>query len=49
MKTAKEKMLNGELYNAADSELLKERVKARRLTRLYNQTLEMEESKRTEL
>lgn len=49
LKTEKEKMLNGELYNAADPELLKERVKARRLTRLYNQTLETEESKRTEL
>lgn len=49
MKTEKEKMLNGELYNAADPVLLKERSNARRLTRLYNQTLETDESKRTEL
>ena len=34
MKTEKDKMINGELYNAADSELVKERENARRLTRL---------------
>lgn len=49
MKTEKEKMLNGELYNAGDSELVKERLNARRLTRLYNQSLETESNKRTEL
>ncbi|KMY52307.1 maltose acetyltransferase domain-containing protein [Peribacillus loiseleuriae] len=49
MKTEKEKMLIGELYNAADNELHRERINARRLTRLYNQTLETEDSKRTEL
>lgn len=42
-------MLTGELYNASDPELLKERLNARRLTRLYNQTLETDENKRTEL
>lgn len=47
MKTEKEKMLNGELYNAADLELVRERENARRLTRLFNQTLETEVSKRT--
>lgn len=49
MKTEKEKMLNSELYNAADSELIKERLNARKLTRLYNQSLETEETNRTEL
>ncbi len=49
MKTEKEKMINGEPYLAADSELVNEREKARGLTRLYNQTLETEGSKRTEL
>jgi maltose O-acetyltransferase len=49
MKTEKEKMLNGEMYNPADPELVKERESARKLTRLYNQTLEMEDSKRTDL
>jgi maltose O-acetyltransferase len=49
MYTEKEKMLNGELYNAADPELLKERKNARRLTRLFNQTIETEDTKRTEL
>ncbi|MEI4768068.1 sugar O-acetyltransferase [Psychrobacillus sp. FJAT-51614] len=49
MKSEKEKMINGELYNPADPELLKEKLNARRLTRLYNQTLETEEDIRTEL
>jgi maltose O-acetyltransferase len=49
MKNEKEKMLNGELYNPAAPELVKDRENARRLTRLYNQTLETEVSKRTSL
>lgn len=49
MKTEKEKMINGELYIAADSELVEERENARRLTRLYNLTIETEGAKRSEL
>jgi len=49
MKSEKEKMLNSKLYDASDLELKKERLNARRLTRLYNQTLETEENKRTYL
>lgn len=49
MKTEKEKMLQGELYNPADPELVRERERARRLTRLFNQTLETEYTRRTEL
>jgi len=49
MTSEKEKMLKGELYNAADPELLKDRLNARRLTRLYNETLETDENKRIEL
>jgi maltose O-acetyltransferase len=49
MKTEKEKMLSGELYNAADPVLVKERVNARRLTRLYNETLETDDEKRKDL
>lgn len=49
MKSEKVKMLNGELYDPASPELLKERLNARRLTRLYNQTLETDENNRTEL
>ncbi|MRG86095.1 hypothetical protein GH754_07125 [Salinibacillus xinjiangensis] len=49
MSTEKQKMLNGELYNPADSILIEERNQARRLTRLFNQSLETEENKRTEL
>ncbi|MEH7255367.1 maltose acetyltransferase domain-containing protein [Neobacillus niacini] len=49
MKTEKEKMIAGELYLAADPQLLEERLNARRLTRLYNQTIETDEAKRTEL
>lgn len=39
MLTEKEKILNGKLYNAGDPELFNERLNARRLTRLYNQTI----------
>lgn len=49
MKIEKEKMLAGELYNPADPELLKEREEVRRKVRIYNQTLEKEEDKRTTL
>jgi maltose O-acetyltransferase len=42
VKTEKEKMLGGEMYNPADSELVKGREIARRQVRLYNQTLETE-------
>lgn len=49
MKTEKEKMLNGELYFAGDSELRKDRMNARRLTRLFNETPETDENMRTEL
>ncbi|MFC0272570.1 sugar O-acetyltransferase [Metabacillus herbersteinensis] len=49
LKSEKEKMLAGELYLASDPELVKGRENARRLNRLYNQTIETEEEKRTEL
>lgn len=49
MKTEKEKMLDGELYHSGDPVLVEERRKARRLTRLFNQTLETEMDKRTDL
>jgi len=49
MKTEKEKMIAGELYNPADPELVKDRIEARRKVRIYNQTLETEGEKRTEL
>ncbi len=42
-------MVNGELYNSADQELLSERKNARRLTRLYNESLESDDNKRIEL
>nr|WP_127573178.1 maltose acetyltransferase domain-containing protein [Paenibacillus xylaniclasticus] len=48
-KTEKQKMLDGELYLASDPELLQERLNARRLTRLYNETLETEYERRKEL
>ncbi|MFS0674600.1 sugar O-acetyltransferase [Ornithinibacillus sp. 179-J 7C1 HS] len=46
MKTEKEKMLLGELYLAGDTELVNERIEARRLTRLYNETIETDNQKR---
>ncbi|MCR8659366.1 sugar O-acetyltransferase [Paenibacillus endoradicis] len=49
MKTEKEKMLNGELYLASDPELLQGRANSRRLTRLFNQSLETEDNTRTKL
>lgn len=42
MKTEKQKMLDGELYSAADPELTRDREYARKLARLYNQTTEAE-------
>lgn len=49
MKTEKEKMLAGEMYNSADPILVQEREEARRKVRKYNQTLESEGDKRTKL
>ncbi|OHX48075.1 sugar O-acetyltransferase [Cytobacillus oceanisediminis] len=49
MKTEKEKMLAGEMYDPADPVLLKEREEARGKVRIYNQTLETEGEKRTKL
>jgi maltose O-acetyltransferase len=49
MKTEKEKMLAGELYHAGDAQLMKERLNARRLTRLFNESLETDENGRTAL
>ncbi|MCS7462155.1 maltose O-acetyltransferase [Paenibacillus doosanensis] len=49
MKSEKEKMVSGELYQAADPELTKDRLNARRLTRLFNQSLETEDELRKEL
>src|SRR5690625_2342887 len=42
-------MLAGEMYRADDPILLKEREEARRKVRIYNQTLENEQEKRTKL
>ncbi|MBU9721356.1 MULTISPECIES: sugar O-acetyltransferase [Bacillaceae] len=46
MKTEKEKMIAGEMYNPADLVLMKDRENARRLVRMYNATLETEGDKR---
>lgn len=47
--TEKEKMLAGELYLASNEELLAQRLKARRLARLYNATIETEDAQRREI
>ncbi|WP_145523148.1 sugar O-acetyltransferase [Virgibacillus sp. SK37] len=49
MKTEKEKMIAGEIYDPADPILVKDREEARRKVRIYNQSLESEEEKRMEL
>ncbi|MEW8956997.1 sugar O-acetyltransferase [Clostridium sp.] len=47
--TEREKMINGEFYDAGDEELIKLRKNARRLTRLFNNTTEEEGSKKKEI
>ncbi|MDQ0112138.1 sugar O-acetyltransferase [Paenibacillus harenae] len=42
-------MISGELYNAGDATLINDRLSARRLTRLFNQTNETEDIRRMEL
>ncbi|WP_273126775.1 maltose acetyltransferase domain-containing protein [Bacillus weihaiensis] len=49
MKSEKQKMVDGELYVAADPKLVKDRMQARKLTRQFNQTEETEETVREEL
>ncbi|XQY90095.1 maltose acetyltransferase domain-containing protein [Metabacillus sp. HB246100] len=49
MKSEKQKMVDGELYVAADPKLVKNRMQARKLTRQFNQTEETEETVREEL
>ncbi|WP_324617931.1 maltose O-acetyltransferase [Cohnella cholangitidis] len=49
VKTEKDKMLAGELYLASDPQLTKDRENARKLTRLFNQTIETDYDKRVEL
>ncbi|MEC1071821.1 maltose acetyltransferase domain-containing protein [Priestia megaterium] len=49
MRTEREKMLNGEMYNPADTQLRRDREHARRQVRIYNGTSESEDTKRTEL
>ncbi|WP_025679564.1 sugar O-acetyltransferase [Paenibacillus massiliensis] len=49
MKTEKQKMLAGELYEAWDTELTRDRAHVRKLTRLYNQTTEEDEELRVEM
>ena len=49
MRTEKEKMLAGELYDACDEQLIIERKQARRLCRQYNATTEEEGGLRSEI
>ncbi len=49
MKTEKEKMLAGEMYDPVDPVLLYEREEARRKVRIYNQTIETNEEERIKL
>ena len=49
MKSDKELMIAGELYDPNDTELVNERLQARHLVRLYNQTTEVEVSERSKL
>lgn len=49
MASEKNKMLNGELYDADDPELVEERERARELTRRYNETTPSESERRRDL
>lgn len=49
MKTEKQKMIAGEMYDPFVPELIEGRMRARRLTRAFNQSLETDDLKRTEL
>ena len=49
MRSEKEKMINGEMYLSADETLVNERINARRLTRMYNNTIETEIERRREI
>lgn len=48
-RTEKQKMLANEPYIAVDPQLVAERIRARRLTRLYNLTLQEDSGQRTAL
>ena len=47
MVSEKQRMINGELYSPQDAELVKDRIRARKFTRLYNQTTETDVAERT--
>ena len=47
--TEKEKMLAGKLYDPSDKELSELRIKAHRLSKMFNDTFEDEEEKRAEI
>ncbi|GLC89623.1 maltose acetyltransferase domain-containing protein [Lysinibacillus piscis] len=49
MTTEKEKMLAGEYYNAMDATLANDRQNARRLTRMFNHSIETEDEIRKQL
>lgn len=49
MKSEKDKMLAGEMYDPQDAELRQNRMNARRLSRLFNETTEMDGQDRTAL
>ena len=49
MMTEKQKMISGEMYDPSDKELREDRLNARRLDRLYNQTDENDREKRSEM
>lgn len=47
--TEQEKMLKGMIYDPSDGELSRKRLRAHRLSKLFNDTFEDEEEKRAEL
>ncbi|SHE78435.1 maltose acetyltransferase domain-containing protein [Clostridium fallax] len=47
--TEKEKMINGENYDASDETLVKSRLRTRKLTRLYNESSDEDFNNRTEI
>ena len=49
MKTEKEKMVAGEMYRSDDPELVRARIQARKLVKMFNETAEEEIEKREKI
>jgi len=49
MKSEKEKMIAGEMYDPSDFELTEDRINARKIARIYNESSEIEKGRRKKI